>query len=902
MIFSHLVVCACREMFASAVLLAAAALMGSARASGVYFCESFDSAFGSTPPSGWHNQDLIRGSYYNFVTEDLWRFDNPGEQELTYPIKAPSAIFDSDAYSSTDNLPENVALTSPIFDTRGVNFESTSIVVDWDQYFVEGYEAKIFVEVWNGASWVEIYSETATTFNPDHQLVDITHHVAGHGHRGVEARVRFRWTGDASWFWVVDNVRVLAVDLAVNPNGCPASAPFKCETDGVCVPHESLCLLDNNCPANRPRRCLDGTCVEAGSAADDPSVCSDLVDCPADVPVRCADGSCQASAAACHTASNCPITKPQRCNDGSCAATIYDCPLTLACPDEHHPYPCRGGSCAASPEDCPKAKATELVCPCDQVQCLDLTCVDDYSQCECPCEYPYLCTETRTCVQESLFCKDTSIPRPSVVPERFGGFGAVRMVRVDECPANHFRCFDGQCVKTLTQCPDVPCSAFETANGDKLTYKCPDGSCARTREQCPPIPACDRHDPFEHTGEGRDSKRCPDGTCIASCDECAAVEECSFGRTRCPDGRCYRECPPFHGCPVDKPFECPNGNCVAAEVQCYQGCGPKEHKCYDGDECQPFSTDCRYPPSDHRAVPFSGNLNCIAIREDSLFYDVVCVADRFFDDLFATVMVPAGIFERQAEDARIDAWDVPLSEVRPLPPYPDTISHVLGVDLPDAIFDEGDFVRLTLRVELPKGFDVTDYCLAQLVEFDDGEYEWQCKDNNLVQDGVHFSGLVQNVDGVFIIMKKPGVCHNYRGFNDAQLEFIMLGRVIPRTITRLQGVYDRLIAIRKRMPEIKRSNAVLTYIAKATYQFTEDCLSTSFQKELATFPPQLLYAEAAPPAIPEPEEPECACPAEDDDDGGEDTPIKQEDDDDHDDEETPAPAPAPKPTKPHHKN
>lgn len=79
--------------------------------------------------------------------------------------------------SSTDNLPENVALTSPIFDTRGLNFEQTSVVVDWDQYFVEGYEAKIFVEVWNGHSWVEIYSETATTFNPDHQLVDITDHV-----------------------------------------------------------------------------------------------------------------------------------------------------------------------------------------------------------------------------------------------------------------------------------------------------------------------------------------------------------------------------------------------------------------------------------------------------------------------------------------------------------------------------------------------------------------------------------------------------------------------------------------------------------------------------------------------------------------------------------------------------
>lgn len=67
----------------------------------------------------------------------------------------------------------------------------------------------------------------------------------------------------------------------------------------------------------------------------------------------------------------------------------------------------------------------------------------------------------------------------------------------------------------------------------------------------------------------------------------------------------------------------------------------------------------------------------------------------------------------------------------------------------------------------------------------------------------------------------------------------MLGRIIPKTITRLQSVYDRLMKIRERMPEIKRSDAVLTYIAKATYMFTEQCLNTAWQKELATFPPQL---------------------------------------------------------------
>jgi len=222
-----------------------------------------------------------------------------------------------------------------------------------------------------------------------------------------------------------------------------------------------------------------------------------------------------------------------------------------------------------------------------------------------------------------------------------------------------------------------------------------------------------------------------------------------------------------------------------------------------------------------------------------MFYDVVCVADRHFEDLFATVMVPAGIFEKQPDDAEIMAVDVPLSEVRPLPQYPDTISHVLGVVLPASVFDAQDFIRLTLRVDLPVGRSVNDYCLAQLVEYDDGEYEWVCKDNALVQDGVHFSGLVQNTDGVFIIMKKPGVCHKYRGFDDAQVEFILLGRVIPKTINSMKDLLQRLTAIQNRMPEIKRSDAVLTAISKATYSFSETCLGSDWVHQLESFPIQL---------------------------------------------------------------
>jgi hypothetical protein len=837
-------------VFVSAALFLFA--LAKAQEDSVFFCERFDTCSGTHVPDGWHNVDLIKGAYYNLAASDLWRCDNPGDQVVNEPISAPFAIFDSDATSSSDNSPENSALASPVFDTRGVDFDHSAIVLDFDQYFVGGYEAKIYVEVWNGDDWHAVYKETSTTFNPDHQVIDITHHVRGNHGRGLESRVRFRWTGDASWFWAVDNVRVSIVDLMVSPNSCPSHRPHKCHSNGECVADKDECLNGHNCPADRPVRCLDGSCVRKGTKKDGSSHCPEGVECPMDAPVRCADGSCVEALSQCTTLSNCPISAPQRCNDGSCAATASDCPLTIACPDEFAPYPCRGGSCASSPEMCPKVKATDLVCHCDQVQCPDLSCADSIAECTCPCEYPYLCIESRTCVQEAIFCKGTALPTPSAVAEKVGNAGHMRHVRVEECPEGTFRCFDGQCVSSLATCPNLPCSSFESADGAELAFKCPDGSCARRREECPVIASCG----------GRGTTRCGDGTCAAAGDECPEVEECTFGRRRCADGRCYAngECPPYEGCPVELPYTCPSGRCALNMAQCFTGCGPHEHKCGEALECQPWSEDC---PADttvsrHRAVPFCGSLNCIAAREDSLFYDVVVVADRFFEDLFATIMVPAGIFGRAPADAKLTAFDVPTSEVRPLPPYPDTISHVLGINIPEAVFEDGDFVRLTLRVDLPGGKNVDDYCLAQLVEHDSGEHEWTCVDSNLVADGVHFSGLVQSADGslgakgcgdelaaAFAIIKKPGVCNKYRGFDDSLVEFVMLGRTIPKTIRRLQTLHDRLSSIRDRMPEIKQSNAVLTYIAKATYFFTEECMSQEWQQQLATFPAQLGYSEPA---------------------------------------------------------
>ena len=159
---------------------------------------------GTGLPSGWA-QNLISSTF-------PWYFDNPGLRTLNAPIAAPAAIFDSDFNGGGA---ENVALESSTFSPPA----ATTVLLEWDQYFRGGFGGAAFVEVWNGTAWVQVYTATASTTDPNHQTINISSHVAG----VANAQVRFRWTGDYSWYWIVDNVKVYEPDafplpaLLVNP-------------------------------------------------------------------------------------------------------------------------------------------------------------------------------------------------------------------------------------------------------------------------------------------------------------------------------------------------------------------------------------------------------------------------------------------------------------------------------------------------------------------------------------------------------------------------------------------------------------------------------------------------------------------------------------------------------------
>jgi len=156
--------------------------------------EDFSSASGTTPPTGWTVQTSTGDPLV-----DVWHFDNPGRRTPGAPIAGNFACFDSDRYSN-NGLVENVSLVSPVFDATTPD----NIFLEFDQFFCGGYGGSCAVEVYDGATWSSIYTTSSTTNNPQHSTFDITAIVQNISN----AQIRFKWTGNYSWYWIVDNIKI----------------------------------------------------------------------------------------------------------------------------------------------------------------------------------------------------------------------------------------------------------------------------------------------------------------------------------------------------------------------------------------------------------------------------------------------------------------------------------------------------------------------------------------------------------------------------------------------------------------------------------------------------------------------------------------------------------------------
>lgn len=168
--------------------------------SSVLLEEHFTTSSGTTPPAGWTSRTIVGAGF------DIWRFDNIGNRTTSLQASAPFAGFDSDCQSAAGGM-EDVTLESPAFNAP----LNSTIILKFKQFFRSNpYGTSAVVEAFNGTTWSPVDSNITTT--PDGHLasIDITREVAGVSN----ARIRFRYRGDYSWWWFIDDVVITETPLA----------------------------------------------------------------------------------------------------------------------------------------------------------------------------------------------------------------------------------------------------------------------------------------------------------------------------------------------------------------------------------------------------------------------------------------------------------------------------------------------------------------------------------------------------------------------------------------------------------------------------------------------------------------------------------------------------------------
>jgi hypothetical protein len=174
----------------------------------------------NTAPTDWQINILAGNSLF-----DTWRFDNPGGRNIVAPFAGGVAVFDSDFYSAGGG-PENVALESPVFNASAEN----EVVLSFDSYFNNSFGGGGVVEISTngGSSWTAVASTNPPSTNVPATGYNLVSYNAGFPDAGANplrpvvsesvllpqlanqanAQVRFRWVGNYSMFWMLDNVKV----------------------------------------------------------------------------------------------------------------------------------------------------------------------------------------------------------------------------------------------------------------------------------------------------------------------------------------------------------------------------------------------------------------------------------------------------------------------------------------------------------------------------------------------------------------------------------------------------------------------------------------------------------------------------------------------------------------------
>lgn len=193
----------------------------------VVLTEDFEA--GLTAPPGWTVEDLsspLSGEVWTFETGGTaGGFTSPNTLVYDNGGDGNYATFDSDGYGNNGTAEEST-LTSPAFDCSTL----TSVTLSFATVYNGNYGGLGEIEVFNGTTWTNIHTyATATGGTPNTtvagwQTFDVPELI------GVSnAQIRFRWTGNWSISWSIDNISVYQCTAAI-PVAASAVAPANAAT------------------------------------------------------------------------------------------------------------------------------------------------------------------------------------------------------------------------------------------------------------------------------------------------------------------------------------------------------------------------------------------------------------------------------------------------------------------------------------------------------------------------------------------------------------------------------------------------------------------------------------------------------------------------------------------------
>jgi len=475
-----------------------------------------------------------------------------------------------------------------------------------------------------------------------------------------------------------------SADCNSNSTGCPNDLPVKCWF-GACRASLEDCpseYLDLTLPSVDPLStcgsiglvecpldpelclCLDGSCAEGSSCADESGCPSGFLRC---LDKSCVDpevGNCVGNL---DDVNACPATRPFRCPDGFCAVSSTLCPvIPIRVVNENcsstdtdgdgivKPYRCLDGSCVLSLLQCPVVKP----CAAGEVRCGDGSCRENALVCPiavtCPSALPFRCDDG-LCLSDPAFCGTKTY---------------------DGCPMSFFKCPDGLCMQfgdasTCSRLPDNGCPG-------ESPYKCFNGACEASAANCTLTNGCSSDAPFFCNGicisdtddcfpsqyaawcGAGTGVTCPNGLCANSIEECLMANGCPIATPiRCANGACManaatamnsdptRSCPAVVSCGGLFPYKCRDGSCASVPEFCppvlmLAQCGEDMASCLDGS-CAPTAEGCpRVCPAKQPVLCPNGACRpqltdcdglldaCADPQESFLCWDGSCVATPYF--------------------------------------------------------------------------------------------------------------------------------------------------------------------------------------------------------------------------------------------------------------------------------